>query len=329
MAPSVSIVIPIYNAAPWIDSTLASVRELQYEPALLELIVVDDGSTDDGPRLVAAALADWPWQAELLTVANGGPSRARNLGWRRATGEWVQFLDADDLLTSTKLAVQLGAAPVAPPELAVRYSDWQRRPADQPELDVSLRRPQVDADPQTALMQVGGENFIQVGAALFRRGWLERVGGFDEGRWLIEDVDLMLRIAFAGGSFQRVPSARPLFTQRQTAGSLSQRDERAFFVGCLHNTRTAEHSWRAAGALTAERRHLLADNYCFSARYFAAADPAEFARLAAAIEQLVPGYLPPGPPLLRTLARLIGYRRAEPLTVLYRRTKRAANLGSR
>ena len=61
----------------------------------------------------------------MLRTPNQGPSAARNVGWRRATGEWIQFLDADDLLHPRKIECQLERASHLPTDVAVLYSDWQ------------------------------------------------------------------------------------------------------------------------------------------------------------------------------------------------------------
>ncbi len=115
--PAVSIVIPAYNASEFIGETLTSVVALDYPPALLELIVVDDGSTDDTVDEVRRFLRSSPFQWQVVEQSNAGPARARNIGWRSAQREWIQFLDADDLLDATKLQIQT--------ETAVKAKLWQ------------------------------------------------------------------------------------------------------------------------------------------------------------------------------------------------------------
>lgn len=87
----ISVVIPLYNKAPYITATLASI-ESQISPAS-EIIVVDDGSTDGGAELISSRFRD----VTLIRQTNGGEGAARNTGVRAAQFEWVAFLDADDL----------------------------------------------------------------------------------------------------------------------------------------------------------------------------------------------------------------------------------------
>jgi glycosyltransferase involved in cell wall biosynthesis len=94
VAPSVSVVIPTYNRAPLVARAIRSVL-LCLEPGD-EVIVVDDGSTDDTPQVVGAADAPWRGVVRYIRVENGGAGRARNIGMREARHELVAFLDSDD-----------------------------------------------------------------------------------------------------------------------------------------------------------------------------------------------------------------------------------------
>jgi len=321
MSVALSVVVPLYNAAPWVEQTLASVYGQQHGLEQLELIVVDDGSTDDSAARVQAALAGAPFPAALLRTANGGPSRARNVGWQHARGTWIQYLDADDLLAPGKLAAQARVCAALDNQVAVVYSPWQRYAETNGQWAPTgpVLRPDLGSAPLDGLIE--SANFIQLGAALFRRAWLERLGGFDERHRLIEDVDLMLRIAIAGGGFTVAPTPQPLFFYRQRHDSLSRSDQRAFVEGCVRNARMLELHWRGQCELTTARAQRLAEIYFQGARFYADTDVACFEELVRAIEALVPGALPAGPPTLRALSRLIGYRRAEQVATHYRRAK--------
>lgn len=102
---TVSIVIPAYNAETTLDRCIGSVLNQTYQD--FEIILVDDGSTD-GTAQKAAAFAAADGRIRTFTIPHGGVSGARNAGWRRATGEYLQFLDADDDLDPAFLEIMVG-----------------------------------------------------------------------------------------------------------------------------------------------------------------------------------------------------------------------------
>src|SRR5262245_51755229 len=105
--PTVSVVVPCFNARPWIGATLESALEQRDVDS--EVIVVDDGSTDGSADLVATEFRD----VRLAHTRRGGPSAARNLGTRLASGTFIQYLDADDVLAPGKLHAQVRALELA------------------------------------------------------------------------------------------------------------------------------------------------------------------------------------------------------------------------
>jgi len=115
--PLVSVVIPCYNAAPFLRETLDSV--LNQTRPILEVIVVDDGSTDD-----SAAIADsYGPPVRVIRQKNQGESVARNRGMDEAQGEWVALLDADDRWLPNKLERQVAALREGPDDVVCVYSD--------------------------------------------------------------------------------------------------------------------------------------------------------------------------------------------------------------
>src|SRR4051794_27367495 len=102
----VSVVIPMHNAEPWIRATVESVVRQTYARDNIELIVVDDQSTDASAAIVRELIEEHGLNGRIVPHdTNGGSGGPRNAGWREATGEWIQFLDADDLLAPGKLAL--------------------------------------------------------------------------------------------------------------------------------------------------------------------------------------------------------------------------------
>jgi glycosyltransferase involved in cell wall biosynthesis len=104
MKPLVSIIIPAYNAAGFVATTLSSVQQQTYTQ--LEIVVVNDGSTDSTAEIVGQYAQSDP-RIKLLSKTNGGVAAARNWGLKHAQGEYVAFLDADDIWHPTKIERQL------------------------------------------------------------------------------------------------------------------------------------------------------------------------------------------------------------------------------
>jgi len=170
--PKVSIVIPVYNAEEFVHTSLESVMALSYPPELLELIVVDDGSTDDSVRIVERHLEQMSGSGRLIKQSNGGPSSARNRGWKHATGEWIQFLDADDTVEPEKLEIQLSGDWTIVPAVAVIYSKWKRSwsTAGKAGTKEKICEPLIEGDNVLSLLR--SENFIQIASYVNSTGSL-------------------------------------------------------------------------------------------------------------------------------------------------------------
>lgn len=180
---TVSVIIPTYNRAGAVIRAMESVYAQTRPPD--QVIVVDDGSTDDTGRRIAARYPG----ACYVRQDNRGVSAARNRGIRRAAGEWLAFLDSDDQWCAPKLERQLEAA-AARRDCAVVHTDeiWIRRG----------RR----VNPGRRHAKHGGHIFtrclplcvISPSAVMIRRAVFERVGLFDETLPACEDYDMWLRI---------------------------------------------------------------------------------------------------------------------------------------
>ncbi len=184
--PRVSVVIPAYNAAATLPETLDSVFRQSF--ADLEVIVVDDGSTD-ATRDVLATYGD---RVRVLRKANEGkPAATRNLGVRAARGEYVAFLDADDCWTENKLELQVALLDQRP-EVGLVYTGDVT-------IDERGRRLSVNPCPAGArgrIHELLTVHNVMVGSSVVaRRRAIEDVGGFDEDLTSIENWDLWIRIA--------------------------------------------------------------------------------------------------------------------------------------
>ena len=218
---NVSVVIPVYNAEIWIAETLESVAE---QGDNIEVIVVDDHSPDRSADIAREFLDRSSLLGKVITTdQNQGPGHARDLGWKCATSEWIQFLDADDLLAPEKFDVQCARAESAPEDVGVLYSPWQHIGLHNNQWRPSGPVVRSDVDQDTVSSILKDRQFGYVGPALVRRRALEAVSGFSLGMILGEDLDLMLRIAMSGYRFELVASVRPLFFYRDAPESLWHR----------------------------------------------------------------------------------------------------------
>ncbi|MGF1429037.1 glycosyltransferase family 2 protein [Kitasatospora sp. LaBMicrA B282] len=180
----VSVVIAAYNAQRTLGDALASV--LRQSPRPAQLIVVDDGSTDDTARVVAG----YP-EAQLIRQPNQGPSAARNTGIAAATQPWVAFLDADDLWLPGRLARQLTAARRHPGAVLLA-GDWVRTGEE-------YREPTgLVGETLLGYRDLLVMNRFQTSTVLVRTEVLADCGGFDPTLDGAEDWDLWLRCAKHG-----------------------------------------------------------------------------------------------------------------------------------
>lgn len=211
--PKVSVIIPAYNAMAYLPETIATVLEQTYTD--FEVLVINDGSTDN--------IKEWISQIEdsrvkLVSQINSGLAAARNRGIQESVGEYLAFLDADDLWEITKLEKQVKVldthSQVGLVYTWVTYVDRQGKSTGR---TVNY---QFEGNVWSELVQ---RNLIECGSvALVRRSCLEQVGLFDEQLSSLnvgEDWDMWLRIA-AHYDFKVVKE--PLVYYRQLPGSSSK-----------------------------------------------------------------------------------------------------------
>jgi glycosyltransferase involved in cell wall biosynthesis len=180
--PLVSVIVPVYNRERFLRETLESVFALDYEP--FEVIVVDDGSTDG-----SATIAQSFTQARLLRQENRGPAAARNAAIEVARGEFIAFVDSDDVVLPNKLSAQVGYL------------------LDRPDVTATLGRQEWITPPPNAVPDLvwGDLDGITPISIVIRREALIEVGCFDPELRGPEDVDLLVRLREGGYRFLVVP----------------------------------------------------------------------------------------------------------------------------
>jgi glycosyltransferase involved in cell wall biosynthesis len=212
----VSVIIPVYNDAATVERTVSSGLNQTYSD--LEVLVVDDGSTDHTAALVQR-MADVDNRIRLLQKPNGGLASARNYGIAHAAGEFIAPIDADDLWHPEKIRKQMAVMRDRGDQVGLVYC-WSRAIDGQDHVLWDVTPCNLRGDVYAALII---RNFLSSGAPLVRKCCAEAVGGYDttlasRGAPCCEDLKFNLDIA-ERCDFDLVPEF--LFSYRVRAGSMS------------------------------------------------------------------------------------------------------------
>lgn len=237
MRPLVSILVPAYNAAPWLSETLASAISQTWSRK--EVIVVDDGSTD---ATLAIARTFESETVRVIGADHAGKAYAINRALDHAQGDYIQYLDADDLLTPDKIAKQVARLSHST-ESSIATCRWARFYGSDP----TMTPPVDQADfrdypnPVDWLVQAwGGYGTMPPVAWLLPRGVVERTGRWHLGLSLNDDTEYFARICTKAAALVFCSDSIAYYRSGHT--SLSGRRSRAaldsFFLAC---TLSAEH----------------------------------------------------------------------------------------
>lgn len=212
--PIISVVIPAYNAERTVLETVESVQKQTFSD--IEIIVIDDGSTDRTVEIIQRIRDE---RLKICSYKNGGLPVARNRGISHANGEFISFIDADDLWTLDKLELQL-AALQQHPEAGVAYS-WTSYFIDGQEQSIFPYNPVFSEGNVYDKLLVN--NFVASGSnILARRKAIESVGEFEPTLKSCEDWDFYIRLA-AKWHFVVVPKHQILY--RQSLNTLTSKVE--------------------------------------------------------------------------------------------------------
>jgi len=313
--PLVSILIPCFNAAPWLAATLESALAQTWPNK--EVILVDDGSTDDS-RAIAQRFA--ARGVQLITQPNAGASAARNHAIREARGDYFQFLDADDLLSPDKLTAQV-ALLASRDSGTVASCAWGRFTADPALARFVDDRVFRDFAPVDFLVLAG-----ETGAMMHPSAWLvpravaEKAGPWDESLSLNDDGEYFCRVALAspGVAFCAEVAARSYYRSglpgslSRQLGDRARRSQYHSLELITRRLRAAEDSPRTRRACAGYWRRYVHDFFPAPADLIARAD--------AAVKQLGEAVGPPPMgPRTAALAGLIGWKNTWRLKHLLRR----------
>ncbi len=246
----ISIVIPCYNAERTIAAAIASALEQDVEK---EVIVINDGSTDGSAEIIR----QFGDRIKSFSTPNRGVSSARDSGTKLARGQYIQYLDSDDLLAPGTLGARLKALSAGHADVA--HTDWQKLELSRegnyglgeivrPNLALIAR----DIEVATAT----SEFWAPPAALLYRREIVDRIGGWPAGLPVIQDARYLFEAARQQARFVYVPGVGAYY--RVSPNSLSRRNLMRFIADCASNASQIEAIWRGQGALTPSHVNALA-----------------------------------------------------------------------
>lgn len=254
----VSIIIPCYNGADVVEEAVKSALSQDYPN--IEVIVVDDGSTDGSGRVLEL----FGSRIRVIHQENRGACAARNAGLMQALGQRIQFLDHDDLLYPTKVSHMLSASARAD-KLTIPVCDGLYE-LDRQNAEGTCKVLRVEPRAGEDMLSFCLRSPLQTPSPLHHTELLRNIGGFDETLPCSQERDLHLRLACAGAKLLRIPNV--LYSARQRKGSLSAsyrrvlvQHERIFLR--VKAVLEAKNAWGPAvardlaGAFARDARHLV------------------------------------------------------------------------
>jgi glycosyltransferase involved in cell wall biosynthesis len=209
MKELVSVIIPCFNAEKWIEEAIESCLNQTYEN--VEIIVIDDGSTQ--------ILADYGNQIIWESGPNRGGCYARNRGFNRSKGAFIQYLDADDYLLPQKLEKQVEFLQSTKADAV--YSDWRQQKHLQ---DGSIVMGEIQiCGPQSDFLELAlsHNQWIQTANPLFTRAAIAHSEGWDESLKGAQDVDFFIALAINQTQFVYLPGCYTIYRQYSNVGRVS------------------------------------------------------------------------------------------------------------
>jgi len=315
---SVTVIIPVRNRFDLLAETLQSIKEeSDFE---FDVIVVDDGSDNHKTLRTISEQSQHPMT--LLRQSHRGAPAARNLGLRYASGQYIKFLDSDDLLEPGILWEQAEVLDRCSGPCVV-YSDW-RFLTEGPDVRVGgrpVREMGVIECPIDALLDdwwCASFSYMYNRAALLGQQW-------DESLEASQDFDFILRVAVAGARFAYLPQQSGRY-RLSTSGQITS--DSSMVIGKLLSRRRvlrmALRRLQKSNMLTSKRKRLLAEQFYAVARPLYRLEEAEFDSCIEIVNALDPKFVPRRAPYLQQLlVRIVGLKKAERI-MAYRRALKAA-----
>lgn len=312
MSALASIIIPCFNAERWIAEAIQSCLDQTWSNC--EVIVIDDGSTDASVEKIKA----FGSQVRGEKGPNCGGNIARNRGFALSSGQFIQFLDADDYLLPQKIEHQVSFLEDSGADVV--YGDW-RHQHHRVDCTSELQEIAVSGAHNDVLEALLAGWWVAPAAVLFRREAILNAGGWDESLPAAQDRDFMISVAISGARIAYQPGCYSIY-RRYGDVTVSTSSRRRWLDSHLRVLRKAESKLESTGGLTLRYRQALARSYFSLARNYFDIDRSEYRNVMETVRGLDPTFSPEQSASFNLTRRLVGYRLAEELASWKRRAKR-------
>ena len=280
MYKQVSIIIPCYNAERWIAEAIDSCLQQSY-PAV-EIIVIDDGSTDKSLDIIKSYGDRLIWR----TGENKGGNHARNRGFALSQGEYIQFLDADDYILPKKIARQIDF--LEQNNADVVYGDW-RHQQHLPSGKTFLEEVKISGEQEDILESLLADWWVSPACILFNRKTVINSGGWDECLKAGQDRDFLISVVVNGASVVYQPGCYSVY-RRYGNVTVSSSSKTRYIENQLIINRKVENNLDRLGKLSKKNKEALAQSYFLLARAYIKIAPDKYQELLNKVFSLYPDF---------------------------------------
>jgi glycosyltransferase involved in cell wall biosynthesis len=310
---TVSVIMPAFNASAWIRRAIDSCRQQTYPD--VEIVVVDDGSTDNTLEILQTYRSEVTWESG----PNRGACHARNRAFALSSGRYIQYLDADDYLLPEKIARQVAFLEATGADAV--YGDW-RHQYDLPSGRSCLGEIVVSGAQDDVLEALLGGWWTANMTLMLTKEVVSRCGGWDETLQAAQDRDFFISVAMTGADIRYQPGCCSVY-RRHGDVTLSTSSRSRWLEGHEYLLRKAELKLAQAGKLSVGYREALAKSYFHIARNYYELDRAAYLRLLNKTLSLSPAFRPRESASYNLAQRAFGFAVAEKLASCRRRVRKA------
>ena len=300
----VSIIIPCFNAERWLSEAIDSCLAQTYQ--LIEVVVVDDGSTDTSLEIMRS----YGDRITYRTGPNKGGNHARNLGFSLSKGGYIQFLDADDYIRAHKLERQVQYLEETGADVV--YGDWQHQYHDD-SAEVILDNVKVSGNQPDILKSLLSDWWVSPACLLFRRSVVEASGGWDEALKAGQDRDFFLAVVMSGARVVYQPGCDSVY-RRYGNITVSSSSQQRYLENHLKILEKYEARLTKEDRLSNSYKDALAQSYFLLARRYLTFDRDCYLQLLEKTLLLSPNFQAQGSE--RTLSyrfaqKILGFKKLE------------------